>query len=228
MHKQDDKKLMSKIIELFDKYPDAYTEEEKEYIIKNYNWISYNNGYNYILREIYDELGLIAENKNIYIGFIDLIDKVFSLERNIVEIGGGIIPRLSKRIALRQNKGNITVYDPRLATTTTKLQNLKLIKEKFDKDHSASNNLYIGLEPYGGTKTIIETACKNNSDFIIALGDLPKENNSIIDETEYDYLQQILIYEARNLVYQYGIGRLEKASLEDYGNIYPVIYNKRK
>ncbi|MBE6157271.1 MAG: hypothetical protein E7160_00535 [Firmicutes bacterium] len=214
---------------IFKKYPHAFTEEEKNYIVKNYDWINRNNGYNYILREIYDELGIIPEEDNLYLGFIKLIEEKFGLNRHIVEIGGGIIPSLSKHIALRQESGMITVFDSRLAVTNSHLPNLKLIKEKFDKTKvSLEHDLLIGLHPYGGTKTIVEAACENNSDFIIALGDLPVEQNSFIEDEEYDIAQQHLIFDAKNMVRESGLGELEYASLEEYGSMYPVIYNKRR
>ena len=228
MNNKVNKNELEELKKILTKYSHAYTKEEKEYIRKNFNWIKYNHRYNYILREIYDELGMINEENNLYLGFTNLIDEIFGINRKIVEIGGGIIPSLSKHIALKQKHGKITVFDPRLAITETNISNLKLIREKFIKEKAPQNKeLYIGLQPYGGTKAIIETACKTNTDFIIVLGELGIEKNSFIDYYEYDIEQQHLIYDAKNLVRDSKLGSLEITDLDRYGSSYPVIYNKR-
>lgn len=220
---------IAKVIDIFERYPEAYSIEEKEFIIRNIGWIDSNNFYGYMLREIYDELGMIKKQDNLYLGFIKLLKKEFGLDRNILEVGGGILPRLADRIALKQKNGTITVYDPRLAYTKTSNSNLKLFKEKFNEEKLSKDcNLIIGVQPYGGTRTIIETACQNNIDFMMALGDLPTPENDFASEYEYGSVQRQFINKAKKLVKKYNLGELEEAELKQYGSFYPVIYNKRK
>lgn len=216
-----------KVINIFEKYPGVYSKEERDHIIKNIGWINSNNYYGYLLREIYDELGIIDDKDNLYIGFIEMLKKEFGLDKNILEVGGGILPRLSKRISLQQKNGSITVYDPRLAYTKTNNDRFKLIKEKFTIDKLPEEcDLIIGVQPYGGTKTIVETACLNNIDFMIALGQL--DGNDFADEYECGSLQREFINNARELVTKYNLGELMEIEAYQYGNDYPVIYNKRK
>lgn len=218
---------ISKVVDIFEKYPNAYSEEEVDYIISNIDWINHNNYYGYLLREIYDELGMIKKQDNLYLGFIKLIKQEFGLDKDILEIGGGILPRLSKRISLKQKNGSITVYDPRLAYTNSKQDNLVLFKDKFTKEKLPEDcDLIIGVQPYGCTETIVNTACENNIDFMIALGDLP--GNGFIDEYEFGGLQRSLIHNAEKLVKEHNLGELQKVKINQYGSIYPVIYNKRK
>ncbi len=224
-----DKQLLLKIKYLLSKYSSAYTKEEKNHILKNYNWIKYNDYYDYILREIYDELGMINPDKNLYLGFIELINEKFGLNKNVVEIGGGIIPNLSKHIALKQQTGTITVFDPRLAEIKYNTPNLELKKEKFTPEKLPQNTeLLVGIHPYGATRTIYETACKYDIDFIIALGDLPVDVNTFIDENELDIELHHLIYDARRLVEKSNLGTLHVDNLDQYNSTYPIIYNKRK
>ena len=218
---------ISKVVDIFEKYPNAYSEEEVDYIISNIDWINHNNYYGYLLREIYDELGMIKKQDNLYLGFIKLIKQEFGLDKDILEIGGGILPRLSKRISLKQKNGSITVYDPRLAYTNSKQDNLVLCKDKFTKEKLPKDcDLIVGVQPYGCTETIVNTACENNIDFMIALGDLP--GNGFIDEYEFGGLQRSLIHNAEKLVKEHNLGELQKVKINQYGSIYPVIYNKRK
>ncbi|MBQ2640147.1 MAG: hypothetical protein IJF92_05270 [Bacilli bacterium] len=219
--------VVSKVINIFDKYPDAYSDEEKDRILKDIGWIDNNNFYGYMLREIYDELGIIKKQNNLYLGFIKLLKKEFGLNKDILEIGGGILPRLSSRISLKQKNGSITVYDPRLAYTETNNNKFILVKEKFTMDKLPNEcDLIIGVQPYGGTETIIETACRNNIDFMIALGDL--EGNEFANEYEFGSLQNELISNTKKLVKKYNLGELKEAEVEQYGSLYPIIYNKRK
>ena len=53
----------------------------------------------------------------------------FDINTDIIEVGGGILPSLAKKIALRQKSGTVTVYDPRLITNIDKPDNLILKKE---------------------------------------------------------------------------------------------------
>ena len=227
MNKSND--VIAKVTNIFKKYPEAYTEKEKEFIMRNIGWINNNNFYGYMLREIYDELGMIENKDNLYLGFIELLKQEFGIDKDILEIGGGILPRLASIISLKQNSGSITVYDPRLAYIHTNQDNLILCKEKFSQNKLSKNcKLIIGIQPYGGTETIVKTACENNIDFMIALGDLPEYENDFTNEYEYGSVQRQFINKARKLVKESDLGELEETELDKYGSMYPVIYNKRK
>ena len=204
-----------------------YTASEKEFILKNYAWRMRNSLVPDILRQIYDELNLVEIDKNIYNGFLDLLAKHFNINQNIVEIGGGNIPSLGKKLALQQNQGSITVYDDRLITTDSKIPNLTLIKRRLSPEEKLpKTDLIIGFMPCEGTHTAIQLAKNNNLDFMIAFceGSCHKEMPSF---TEIDWEQEMM-YEARKAVREGNLGTLEVTYMEKYNNPYPVIYNKRK
>ena len=107
--------LHYQVLKFLKDHKEDYTEEEKEMILKNYAWGKKEKALvPDILRQIYDELDLLSPTKNIYLGFLKLIEKNFSIDGNLVELGGGRIPSLAKKIALQQKNGTITVYDDKL------------------------------------------------------------------------------------------------------------------
>lgn len=221
--------MLLKLNNIINENKKSFTKEELDFISRNYLWGLRNNHAPCILSQIYDELDLIEDDKNIYLGFCNLIDNIFGLEHNILEVGGGIFPRLATHIALRQQKGKITVIDPRLSKQNTNIPNLKLQKEQFSNNMIEDNtSLIIAQMPYGITEKIIKSACSRKIDFIIALGDAQIENSDWINEDIQKNWEANIIYDARKLIEENNLGTLEIASLEEYGNNYPVIYNKRK
>ncbi len=184
-----------------------------------------------VVREIYDMLDLIKPEKNIFLGFIDLIKENFDIDSNIVEVGGGIFPTLGKRIALSQNTGSVTVYDPRLYTTIPISNNLKLVDKKFDNHISISGtDLIVGLQPYGATEEIIKTACLNGTNFMIALGKAEESFGGgwYVDDIQQQTWENRIIKIAKQRLGESGMGSLEITNLSKYGSNYPVIYNKKR
>lgn len=183
-----------------------------------------------ILREIYDELGILSEEKNIYLGFIKMIEEVFDIRnRNILEIGGGILPRLGERISKIQDKGTVTVYDPRISEYKKDSNNLKLVRKEFDGTMNVNDiDLMIGLMPCKAAEIILDVSLKNNIDFIIALCEGGPHGD------EYDYFEDdeewrgSLIRYARRSVDEKNMGKLKIKYMREYGNPYPVIFNDRK
>ena len=184
-----------------------------------------------VVREIYDMFDLIRPEKNIFLGFIDLIKENFDINANIIEVGGGIFPTLGKRIALSQNTGSITVYDPRLYTTISTSDNLKLVDKKFDNHVCISGtDLIVGLQPYGATEEIIKTACLNRADFMIALGKAEESFGGgwYVDDIQQQTWENRIIRIAKQRLSESDMGSLEITNLSKYGSNYPVIYNKRR
>lgn len=88
--------------------------------------------------QVYDELSLVPDNSNYYVYFIDQLKQNFDIRCNIVDIGGGYIPRVAKRLAIEQIKmgrGNITVYDPRLIEKDQSIIILSCVKTILRKRH---------------------------------------------------------------------------------------------
>lgn len=220
-----------RIEEFLIEHSEGYTEKEKHYIMNNAALITRPGKKNYgssILRQIYDAIGLIPDNENIYLGFIELIEKHFSLDGDIVEIAGGIIPSLATKIALRQKTGTITVYDPRVIVPTNQPTNLILKRQRFSKDTPISSpDILLGFMPCDAAIPIIESACHNNIDFMIALceGGIRKGYEWL--ETDDEWLSYVKHLASRGISKK-KMGSLEVESLEKFDYHYPVIYNKRK
>ncbi len=215
--------------EYLDEYSGIFNEREERELFK---WIKYvNAGYMLpdFVREVFDELGLFSDDKNIYLGFIEMADAAFDLKnRHILEIGGGILPRLGERISAFQDKGSITVYDERISKYKESTEKMKLVRKNFDKSMEIRNiDLLIGLMPCKAAELIIELAAKNNIDFMIALcegGPHGDEFDFYEDEEEW---QHSVIYSARCAVRDKEMGKLLIKDMEKYGNPYPIIYNER-
>jgi len=164
--------IYSKVLDLLKRKPGLYNLYEIEYI-KNMILSSSDHEmfYDEGIREIFDELGLLPDNENIYLAFLDYIKSKCDIEdKHIIEVGGGIFPRLAKRISLEQKSGTITVYDPRLDPEEKSTDRLILKKEKFDNDTKIGNtDLLIGLMPCKGAEYIVNQAMWHDRDFIIWL-----------------------------------------------------------
>lgn len=220
-----------KVIRFIIDNEEIFDEYEKKYILE-YASRGHKKGKMIpdLIREVYDNLDLLESEDNMYLAFIDLLDDKFQYkERSITEVGGGIIPSLAKRISSKQTTGKITVYDPRLSRREHSNDNFTLVREKFYSDTPVGDtDLLIGFMPCEATYNIIDSATRNNIDFMIALCE-GGPHGDIFDffENDQDWLNTIL-YLAERGVEDSNMGTLEKIYLKDYHNPYPVIYNKRK
>lgn len=215
-----------KIANFLKKYQNYYDEFELSYILDNLDIASSTIEIPDILRQILCELNLLKKEDNVYNQFAELINDIHGLDKNIVEVGGGIIPCLSKIMALKQQKGQVTVYDPRLIEENT-IPNLVLKKEKLHLKTPISNaELYVGFMPRGAEELIITKACQEKKDFIITLccDGLSDEDTYYEDNDEFFHS---LMYFASNETRKNNLGTLEKTYIKKLGEAYPVIYNKR-
>lgn len=211
------------------RYPGIFTEEEQRLIFSCLEYLPNEEMLPDVVRELYDELGILEDDTNIYLGFIKLADSVFNIKnRNILEIGGGVLPRLGERIAGLQDRGSITVYDHRISKYKEDTFNLKLVRKTFDKTIDIKDiDLLIGLMPCKAAELIIEVAARQEIDFMIALcegGPHGDEYDFFEDEDEW---QHSVIFSARTAVRDKKMGKLMIKDMEQYGSPYPVIYNDR-
>ena len=221
--------MTKKVIDFFNEYPDIFTDIQKKTIINYSKKFS-----KYLLvpdnvREVYDELNLIPDDNNIYLGFIKLVENIHSLEnKKIIEIGGGVLPRLGKRISSTRNIKNIVVYDPRLSKYECDTPKLKLKRERFERSTSIEDaNLILGLMPCEAANIIVDSAINNRTDFVLALCEGgPHGDEFDYFEDEGEWLDDI-IKSASLDVEQSGMGKLKIKYMREYGNPYPVIFNDR-
>lgn len=228
MPKITEEEYMRRALKFIGAHKDSYTTRERDYITSNFHWGMKKPFTTDLLRQIYDEVGITDERVNMYEGFFKILEENFDINTDIIEIGGGIVPSLAKKIALRQKTGTVTVYDPRLMTSIDKPDNLILKREKFDKNTSIGDaKLIIGFMPCDATTLLIETACKNKTDFMVALceGGM-REGYGWLEEDD-EWIGFVKYCAARGIEAN-GLGTLEEKSLEQYKNPYPIIYNKRK
>ena len=227
-----DKKNLARymgVVDFLARHPGYYDQYEEE-CIKSYALReNERNFYLDIMREIYDELGFIPDEKNMYITFIKMIEETFGIEgKNIIEVGGGIIPRLGKRIHLKQNTGTITVYDPRLGRHYESEDRFTLVREEFTKKTPVDGaDLIVGLMPCKGAEPLLDQAIKNNIDFILWFCEGgPHGDYFDYFEDDDEWLSSTL-YFARKGVEENKMGKLKVKHLEQFST-YPIVYNERE
>ena len=207
-------------------YPKTFTEEEKELIL-NY---AYSGQFMPAdVREIYDELGVLPKELNIYEGFFDLLKRNFQIrDKRVIEVGGGVLPRLAKRIDSVIGSGEIVVYDPRLSTYESDTSSLKLIRREFTSQISLKNcDLLVALMPDDVVDFLINKAIKNNVDFMIGLGFGGGHGDDFDFYEDANEWAHAVICSAEDAVKNNGMGKLKVKTMEEYGNPCPIIYNKR-
>lgn len=220
--------IVSKFLE---KYPEIFSDLEKSFILDfaKFGDEGCDGLLPDLVREVYDELGVLPDNKNLYKGFIEMAEQVFNLkDRNILEIGGGVLPRLGIRISSSQDFGNVTVYDPRLSKYAEDSEKLKLVRKKFNREMNVDDiDLMLGLMPCKAAEVIVDVATKNKIDFMIALceGGLHGEEFDYYEDDEE--WRDSLIHSARRVVDGTEMGKLMVKYMTRYDNPYPVIYNDR-
>ena len=207
----------------------GYNDREIEYI--RANWVhSLDKKFQVdILRQMYSELGFTDEENDIYHAFIKILEENFDIDTDIIEVGGGKIPSLAKRIALKQKQGTITVYDPNLISTESPYPNMVLRKQPFTlKTPVEKDQLIIGFMPCEATERIIYNARQNGAHFLIALCEGgPHGDEFDYFESEDEWLSSML-YSARDIANKTGHGPLQMSDLKEFDDPYPVIYTKKR
>ena len=218
-----------RILDFVKSYPEIFDEHEKKYI-------EYYTGKGRddlflpdLIRELYDYFGIIPEEKNIYLGFIELLQSQFDIrDSHIIEVGGGIFPTLARRIARLQNRGTITVYDPMISAYESGNTKLELVRNNFTPSTDVSNtDLLIGFMPCKGAEDLIESATSHEIDFMVALceGGLHGEPYDYF-ESDQEWIDN-MFYRASRGIEDHQMGELGIQYMKKYANPYPVIYNKR-
>lgn len=182
-----------------------------------------------IMRELCDELKIIPDNKSLYKAFMMLSDSIFDIKnKRIVEVGGGVIPTLGKRISNYQDSGSIKVYDPRLSIHEKSTEKLVLCREKFTINTDLEDvDLLIGLMPCEAANVIVESAIENKKDFILALCEGGTHGDDFDGYGDEEIWRANLISYAQEKIEENGLGKIKIKYLKEYGDPYPIIYNER-
>ena len=178
-----------------------------------------------MVRQILDELDILEEKQDIYGGFLKLLSDSFELkDKEIVEIGGGVLPRIGNRLINNYDIKKITIYDSRLSPYIPDTDKLKLVRRKVRLgEDDFGGDLIIGFMPCGGAEIILEQSLNYNHDFMIALCGCGIDSKF---EKEEEWIEDF-ISRATKGVEEKNMGVLKIKSLRQYNDKYSVICNER-
>lgn len=231
---ETNKNVVSQIYEQFlNKYSHKYDKQTLEYIRQNF-WKNIGAEFNdSILFQIYSELGIY--NNEFYLSHLEKIKQNFYINCDVLDIASGAIPVFANLLAKEQlelNCGSVTIYDPRLISTSPKYNNIIINQKPFNlKINIAPYKLITGILPCEVTEDIIRAACINQKDFYIALCGCDHFTSEYDEYTFVDVLsyEEYIINTAKWLVEKYNNGILVIDRLDDNSLLnYPILYNKRK
>lgn len=216
-----------KVRDYVKEHVEDYSDLEIRYLVNNADMFEHTLNLPDVMRQIYDELDILEDNKNAYGAFVSILKDNFDIDRNIIEVGGGVIPSVAKKISAMQDTGSVTVYDPKLSKSQKSTDNMILKKERFLLDTDVSGaDMIIGFMPCDATELVIRKTCENKKDFLIALCE--GGHFEFDDFFDTEAWTDAMFALAEDGIKENGLGELVKTDLKDYGDPYPVIYNKRK
>ncbi len=207
-----------------------FTYEERERIINGAG--SFSSGftlYDYLCLQICDELGIIPDDQNPYKAFVETLNDVFNIEnKSVIEIGGGKLLRVSKRITSMQDMGRVTVYDTNSTCKNGEYPNIIVVNRKFNGASDATGaDVLVGLLAHSSAKILVKSAIEKDKDFMVAL--FNKQNQNLFyeaEEVDQDQLNRF-IEETEEKVAGSKLGKLKIKRLNEIGEKYPIIYNVR-
>ena len=220
------KEYLEKNIDLYDKYDQFFLECLDIKTIRNYK-----NNMPDLYRQVLEEIGYYDENteKSGYNAFIKILDNEFGIDKNIIEIAGGVVPTLGHRIFLKQSSGTITIYDPRLSNYYKENNRFILKKEKFKRNTDTSKaDILIGFMPCVATQAILENALDNKKDFLIAMCEGGPHGDEFDFYEDADEWTEAMLCLAERGLEKNDMGELKVLYFDKYNSPYPLIYNKRK
>lgn len=228
MPKITKEEYIRRALKFVEAHKENYTDRELDYIYRYCAEAIDKPFVSDVLRQLYDEVGITDLDHNMYEAFVKVLEDNFDINRDIIEIGGGVNPSLAKKIALRQKSGTVTVYDPRLMTDIEHPTNLILKKEKFERTTPVGKaKMIIGFMPCDATGLLVDVACQNKVDFMVALceGGMREGYGWLEEDDEWI---GFIKYLAERGIEKAQMGTLGEASLSKYNNPFPIIYNKKR
>lgn len=217
-----------------ERYRDLYPKEAWDYIEEHFFHDLHTFEVPDILMQVYSELGVYPSPAMYYRKHLKELKSHFNLDRNILEVGSGMIPAFANLIAeeqFRAGKGTITVYDPRIIETSPKYDNMTIHRESFDENTNLSHyDLIAGLMTCEVTPLLLEMAIKNDIDFYIALCGCvhaPLRSMSGLIGTSPDIYQDMVIDNAKRLIKEKCNRELFVTKIEGNPHNYPILYSKK-
>lgn len=188
---------------------------------------------NDLTREMLDELGMIPDDRNLYLDFMKLIEEIHPdfRDKTIVEIGSGILPRLGERISKQMQNGRIILFDPLISKYKQDTDKMTIVRDKA-KVHDKTFNwgevdLFVALKPCGGANDLLDIVRVYGTDFILGLCEGgPHGDEFDFYESDDEWIDSTIFYAERK-VEEKGMGQLVKTRLDKPYYSYPIIYNRR-
>lgn len=218
------------INEFLAQHKDDIDPFEYDFIKRNLTHI---NGQNfmyfpYVTREIFDKLGLMPYDANVYSRFADFVKEIHDIKgMNILEVGGGVYPTFAERICTQA--GKVTVYDPRLTKKQPDTDKLKLVRKEFNKRMSLSGyDLVLALMPCKGAEAVLDACVEQDKDFIVGLCEGGPHGDCFdFYEDEDEWIHSMITY-ADSRIRRNGKGKVLTKQLDGCSYPYPIVYNSRK
>ena len=228
--KYSDEEIRNRLEKFLKENPELYDDEELKIIRRLILWgkndsLTYEN-----IRQVSDEIGILDEDTNIYTGFAKLLHENFDINRNVVEVGSGKLPRLAIKIRGLQTKGKVIVYDPVLTKRNYEDKHLVLKREMFSSDTIIpDDSLIVSFMPCEYTADLINYATSNRHDFMIALCGCNHYYSPYVDfdDSLHDWFAN-MEYLARSGIEENDLGEFGRTYLKKYSDPYPILYNKKK
>ena len=156
--------FLKKYGKYYKEIPGAYEYIKQQFFVD----ISYGKP-NDIIRSIIEELGLnrFLEN-DYYKNFIEYMKSETGIDKNLLEVGCGILPSLANRISKEQTCGSVTAMDPKVIEAYE--GNIGIIKKEFTLDTDVSHyDLIYGFYPCQVTPLMIQSSFKNDKDLFLEM-----------------------------------------------------------
>lgn len=193
--------------------------------------IAYESGFDgsiipHYVYAVYDACGILPPKTNRYDTFVDLFVNTMDINQDIIEVGGGTLPRVGIRIAQRQiNGGTITVYDKQMYSESSALPILKLHRSEFTYMTDIKRySTIIGLYPCQAMDLMIHRSLEEKKNFFIQMCKCVHPVNNFFEGYYDDSLmrREALIKHYSQMAEQYGrnIELIDSISS-------PIIYSKK-
>ncbi len=215
------------ILNYLKEYQEFYDPELTKdilFILKNPEFIGINGYTPDSCRQILSKFNILHPKYDQYKYLANRLKELGFLNGNCCEIGAGKYPQISSLIlpVLRENKKNLTIYDPK--TIPSILPDINLIRENFTLNTNIENiDTLFAHHPCKATTTIIDKAIQENKNLLIAFCGC-NHSNSRIPKWIGDYwCEDVCIYYRE----KYG----KEIEIETYPNQiekYPIMIRKRK
>ncbi len=214
-----------------------------EFLIRNkddldpfeYEWIRRNMTtlsehflyYPFVVREIYDKLGFMSDDENLYVRFAELLRQTHNLSgKRILEVGAGVYPTLGEKICTEA--GIVVAYDPRLTKKQKSTDKLKLVRRNFNKRMCLDEyDLVVSLMPCKAAEDVLDACIEQDKDFVVGLCEGgPHGDCYDFYEDDIEWRHSIMSY-ADSRIRRNGRGKVLTKQLDGCNYPYPIIYNSR-